>query len=95
MRDPRDILLRPVISEKASHMAADKVYTFKVHPEATKPQIKDAVEQLFGVSVGRVNVLNRRGTSGPSLRSRRIRKRPGYKRAMVFVVDGEIDLYGI
>ncbi len=95
MADPRDILLSPVISEKASHMAGDGIYTFKVSKAATKPEIRIAVEDLFGVKVGKVNILNRKGVYTRSMRTRRMKRRPSYKRAMVQVVEGEIDLYGL
>lgn len=95
MPDARDILLAPIISEKSSLLAADKVYTFKVHSQARKPDIKQAVEALFGVKVGRVNILNRKATSTRSVRTGRLIKRPAYKRAMVKIIEGEIDLYGL
>ncbi len=95
MADPRDILLSPVISEKANSLAADSVYTFKVSKSATKPEIRIAVEDLFGVKVGKVNILNRKGIYSRSMRTRRMKSRPSYKRAMVYVIEGEINLYGI
>lgn len=95
MPDARDILLEPIISEKSAVLAADGVYTFKVSPTARKPEIKRAAEALFGVKVGKVNILNRKTTASKSVRTGRILKRQGYKRAMVQVVEGEIDLYGL
>ena len=54
-----DVVLRPVITEKSMNMMADKKYTFYVHPEANKFQIKTAVERLFeGTKVARVNTMN-------------------------------------
>ena len=57
-----DVILRPVITEKSMNMMAEKKYTFYVHPEATKTQVKDAVEKLFaGTKVASVNTLNQSG----------------------------------
>ena len=61
MRDHRDVILRPVVSEKSYKLLADNVYTFIVAPEATKPEIRAAVEAIFDVSVVRVNTLRRKG----------------------------------
>ena len=79
--DPRDILLAPVISEKAYGLMEDGAYTFYVRPDANKTQIKIAVEKVFGVEVRSVNTINRLG--------KRKRSRFGYgkrkdtKRAIV------------
>ncbi|MQY24898.1 50S ribosomal protein L23 [Nocardia aurantia] len=79
--DPRDILLAPVISEKSYGLIEDGTYTFVVHPDANKTQIKIAVEKVFGVKVTSVNTANRQG--------KRKRTRFGYgkrkntKRALV------------
>ncbi len=57
-----DVILRPVITEKSMNMMAEKKYTFYVHPDATKTQVKDAVEKLFaGTKVASVNTLNQGG----------------------------------
>ncbi|WP_216901978.1 50S ribosomal protein L23 [Nocardia alni] len=79
--DPRDILLAPVISEKSYGLIEDGTYTFLVHPDSNKTQIKIAVEKVFGVKVTSVNTANRQG--------KRKRTRFGYgkrkdtKRALV------------
>ena len=79
--DPRDILLAPVISEKSYGLMEDGTYTFLVHPDSNKTQIKIAVEKIFGVTVTSVNTANRQG--------KRKRTRFGYgkrkdtKRALV------------
>ena len=91
--DPRDILLQPVISEKSYGLLDENKYTFLVHPDANKTQIKIAVEQVFGVKVTGVNTINRQG------KRRRTKvgfgKRPDTKRAIVSVADGErIDIFG-
>ena len=59
--DPRDIILAPVISEKSYGLIEDNVYTFLVHPDSNKTQIKIAVEQIFDVTVSNVNTANRQG----------------------------------
>lgn len=91
--DPRDVLLKPVISEKSYGLLDDNKYTFEVHPHANKTQIKIAVEKVFGVKVIDVNTLNRPG--------KRKRTRYGYgqrksiKRAVVTLRAGErIDVFG-
>ena len=59
--DPRDVLLAPVISEKSYGLLDENKYTFEVHPQANKTQIKIAVEKVFGVKVLSVNTINRQG----------------------------------
>ncbi len=59
-----DVILKPVITEKSMNLMADKEYTFLVHPDATKIQIKTAVEKMFaGTKVERVNTMNIEGKS--------------------------------
>src|SRR5436305_12273782 len=91
--DPRDVLLAPVISEKSYGLLDENKYTFVVHPEANKTQIKIAVEQVFNVTVTNVNTVNRQG--------KRKRTRAGWgrrvatKRAIVSLAAGErIDIFG-
>ncbi|MGY4719637.1 50S ribosomal protein L23 [Naumannella cuiyingiana] len=93
IRDHRDILLAPVVSEKSYGLIDENSYTFVVAPDANKTEIKIAVEKVFGVKVTRVNTQNRKG------KARRTRfgtgKRPDTKRAIVTVADGErIDIFG-
>ena len=61
MKDPRDVIIRPVVSEKSYTLLEDNVYTFEVHPSSSKPEIKDAVESIFDVDVLKVNTLIRKG----------------------------------
>ena len=61
MKLAQDIILKPIITEKAMDGISSKKYTFKVAPDATKPEIASAVEELFGVKVAKVNTLNVRG----------------------------------
>ena len=92
IRDHRDILLAPVVSEKSYSLLDENKYTFLVAPGANKTEIKIAVETVFKVHVTGVNTLNRQG------KKRRTRsgfgKRPDTKRAIVTVADGErIDIF--
>jgi large subunit ribosomal protein L23 len=89
----RDILLRPVVSEKSYGLLDEGKYTFVVAPEANKTQIKQAVEEVFRVKVTGVNTLNRQG------KRRRTRfgwgKRVDTKRAIVTLAEGDrIDIFG-
>ncbi len=59
--DPRDIILAPVVSEKSYGLLETGRYTFVVHPDSNKTQVKIAIEQIFGVKVVSVNTLNRTG----------------------------------
>ena len=91
-KDPRDILLAPVVSEKSYGLLDEGKYTFIVDPRANKTEIRIAVEQVFGVKVESVNTLNRQG------KRRRTRngvgKRKDTKRAVVTLKDGTIDIFG-
>lgn len=59
--DARDVIKRPVITERSMELTADKKYTFEVDVKANKTQVKDAVEGIFDVKVAKVNVLNYKG----------------------------------
>ena len=92
-KDHRDVLLAPVVSEKSYGLLDENKYTFLVHPEANKTEIKIAVEKIFNVKVTSVNTLNRQG------KTRRTRfgtgKRADTKRAIVSLAAGErIDIFG-
>ena len=94
MKDPRDIILAPVVSEKSYARMETGVYTFKVHPSASKPEIRDAVQEIFGVRVTKVNTLNRSGKRKRNRRTFTCGKRPDTKRAIVTLVEGDsIDLF--
>jgi large subunit ribosomal protein L23 len=82
-KDHRDILLAPVVSEKSYGLLDQNKYTFLVHPDANKTEIKIAVEKVFNVKVTSVNTINRTG------------KRKDTKRAIVSLADGHrIDIFG-
>ena len=59
--DARDIIKRPVITERSTDIMAEKKYTFEVDVRANKTQVKDAVEEIFGVKVEKVNIMNYKG----------------------------------
>ncbi|MCY7755152.1 50S ribosomal protein L23 [Bacillus haynesii] len=61
MKDPRDVLKRPVITERSADLMTEKKYTFEVDVKANKTEVKDAVEQIFGVKVENVNIMNYKG----------------------------------
>ena len=91
--DPRDIIVAPVVSEKSHSVLDQNWYTFLVHPDANKTQIKIAIQQIFNVRVLTVNTANREG--------KRKRTRTGFgqrkatKRAMVKLADGDrIEAFG-
>ena len=88
MKDPRDIIIKPVISEKSTTLVESDVYTFQVHPDATKPEIHDAIEAIWGVKVLKVNTLNRKGKFQRTRNSNRIGQRPSTKRAIVKLAAG-------
>jgi large subunit ribosomal protein L23 len=94
MKDPRDVILEPIVSEKSYGLLERHVYTFRVHPDASKPEIHDAVEKIFGVRVTKVNTLNRKGKRKRNRRTWTYGERPGSKRAIVTLAEGdEIDLF--
>ena len=94
VRDPRDVLLAPVISEKSYGLLDENQYTFIVLPEANKTQIKIAVEQVFNVKVIGVNTVNRQGKRKRS-RGNRLGQRKNTKRAIVSVAPGDrIEIFG-
>ena len=92
LANPRDVLLRPVISEKSYRLVDDGKYTFLVAPTANKTQIRQAVEEIFHVKVTGVNTINRPG------KRRRTRfgwgTRVNTKRAIVSLAEGDrIDIF--
>lgn len=94
MKDPRDVIIAPIVSEKSYALLDQGVYTFKVHKSASKPEIHDAVEAIFGVKVVKVNTLNRQGKAKRNRRTGTTGRRPDTKRAIVTLADGErIELF--
>lgn len=92
MRNPHDVIIEPVVSEKSYALLDDGRYTFIVHSSANKTEIRQAVEAIWGVRVSKVNTLNRPG--------KRVRfglvqgQRKRTKRAIVTLAEGdEIDIF--
>jgi len=96
VKDPRDVILEPVVSEKSYGLLDQNVYTFIVHPDASKPEIHDAVQDIFGVTVLKVNTLNRKGKRKRNRRDGTWGHRSGSKRALVTLAEGDsIDLFEV
>lgn len=91
--DPRDIILAPVISEKSYGLIEDNVYTFIVHPDSNKTQIKIAIEKIFSVKVDREH---RQPAGQAQAHPHRLRQAQGTKRAIVTLAAGSkpIDIFG-
>ena len=96
MKDPRDIIIRPVVSEKSYEAFDDNVYTFIVAHDANKIEIRKAVEALFATQVAKVNTINRKGKRKRNRTSGAWATRATNKRAIVTLVDGaeHIDIFG-
>lgn len=94
MKDPRSVVIEPIVSEKSYSLLEQNVYTFRVHPDASKPEISDAIQKIFDVRVVKVNTLNRDGKRKRNRRNGTFGKRPDVKRAYVTLADGDrIDLF--
>jgi large subunit ribosomal protein L23 len=89
MSDPRDVILKPVVSEKSYALLEEGVYTFVVRPDANKIEIRQAIEKIFNVNVVKVNTLNRKGKQKRHRRQPKMGKRPDTKRAIVTLAEGE------
>ncbi|WP_297587237.1 50S ribosomal protein L23 [uncultured Mobiluncus sp.] len=92
-KNPHDVIIKPVVSEKAYNLIDHGQYTFVVAPDANKVEIKLAIEEIFKVKVASVNTQNREG--------KRVRTRTGWgkrndtKRAIVTLKEGSIDVFGM
>jgi large subunit ribosomal protein L23 len=84
---PNEVLLAPVLSEKSYSLIDQRKYAFKIHPDAHRLQVRQAVEQLFDVHVERVNIL--KVQAKPKRRGLIKGTRPGWKKAIVQVREGE------
>jgi large subunit ribosomal protein L23 len=89
MTDPRDVIIRPVVSEKSYGLLDQGVYTFIVRPDANKTEIRYAIENIFGVNVVKVNTLNRPGKRKRNRRQQTFGKRADTKRAIVTLASGQ------
>lgn len=96
MKDPREVILAPVVSEKSYALLDRNVYTFVVSPDASKPEIRDAVQSIFDVKVVSVNTHNRQGKRVRSRRAIKGGKRRDTKRALVTLAEGDsIELFEV
>jgi large subunit ribosomal protein L23 len=87
VKSPRDVIIRPVVSEKSYAGLEANKYTFLVHPEASKTEIKEAIQKIWNVHVVNVNTLKRKGKIK---RQRFVEgKRPDQKRAIVTLAEGD------
>lgn len=90
-KDPRDVILSPVVSEKSYSLIDQGKYTFEVDPRSNKTEIKFAIEKIFNVKVASINTLNKKG------KTRRTKfgqgKRKDTKRAIVSLKSGSIDIF--
>jgi large subunit ribosomal protein L23 len=92
--NPRDVIIRPIVSEKSYGLLDNGVYTFMVASDANKLQIRDAVETVFNVRVTKVNTLNRKGKRKRNRRTFTFGRRADTKRAIVTLAPGDrIDLF--
>jgi large subunit ribosomal protein L23 len=96
MKDPRDIIIRPVVSEKSYEAFDGNVYTFLVAPDANKIEIRKAVEELFATRVASVRTINRKGKRKRNRMSGVWSTRATNKRAIVTLAPGaeSIDIFG-
>ena len=85
---PNEVLLAPVVSEKSYSLINDNKYSFKVHPDAHKTQVRQAVEELFDVKVQKVNIV--KVQAKPKRRGLSKGTRPGWKKAIVQVREGDV-----
>ncbi|MGD0273728.1 MAG: 50S ribosomal protein L23 [Gaiellaceae bacterium] len=84
--EPTQILIAPVVSEKSYHMINERKYCFRIHPDAHKTQVRQAVEAQFEVEVESVNIVSM--PSKPKKRGVSRGRRPGWKKAIVKLREG-------
>ncbi len=85
MKDPRDIIIRPIVTERSLDDTAERKYTFVVNKKANKVEIADAVEDIFDVQVEKVTTMNMRGKT--KRMGRYTGKRPDWKKAIVKLTE--------
>ena len=90
-KNPRDVILRPIVSEKSYNLIDEGKYTFEVDPRSNKTEIKQAIEHIFKVKVASVNTLNRIGKEKKTRFG--IGKRKDSKRAIITLKTGTIDIF--
>ena len=91
-KNPRDVILKPVVSEKSYALLDENTYTFIVDPDANKTEIKEAIQAIFSVRVANVNTLHRKGKVKRTRRTLGVRK--ATKRALVTLhPDDKIEIF--
>jgi large subunit ribosomal protein L23 len=90
-KDPRDVIIAPIVSEKSYNLIDSGKYTFEVDPRSNKTEIKQAIEHIFKVEVASVNTMNRQGKTRRTKFG--IGKRKDTKRAIVTLKSGSIDIF--
>ena len=94
MKDPRDIIIEPIVSEKSYALLESNVYTFRVHPARPSLRSTTPIETIFNVTVVKVNTLNRKGKTQRNRRTNKLGKRADTKRALVTLAAGDrIELF--
>ncbi len=89
MKDPRDVIISPVVSEKSYSLIENGVYTFVVAPGTNKTEIRQAVEAIFSVKVKSVNTLNRQGKRTRNRKTGKFNSQPDHKRAIVSLAGND------
>ena len=92
MKSAFDIIIAPVVTEKCNALIQENKYTFRVAPDAGRIEIGKAVEELFKVKVKSVNVMNYQGKRKRACRSLKEGRRPDWKRAVVTLAEGSIEI---
>ncbi|MDI6892640.1 MAG: 50S ribosomal protein L23 [Actinomycetota bacterium] len=87
MKNPRDVIVRPVVSEKSYGLIEQNKYTFEVHPKAKKTEIRQAVEEIFNVAVTDVNTISVKGK--PKRRGYTAGRTKNWKKAIVTLKEGQ------
>jgi large subunit ribosomal protein L23 len=94
-RDPRDVIIRPVVSETSYASFDNDIYTFVVASNANKIEIRHAVESIFNVRVVKVNTINRKGKRKRNRRSGNWSTKPDERRALITLREGDrIEIFG-
>ena len=92
MKDPREVIIRPIITEHSYDMMEKNTYTFEVAKDSNKVEIAQAVEAIFDVKVSSVNTINRKGKTHRTRTG--IGKSKDTRRAIVTLREGTIDIFG-
>ena len=90
MKTPYDVILKPVITEKSMDDAAERKYTFKVDPDANKTEVKLALEEIFGIEIAKVNIMNVKGKV--KRMGRTVGRTPDSKKAIVTLKEGSKEI---